>query len=120
PNQPNASARNSSVNEIGKPMKITPIMTISITSPRTSLAFMPPPRGSYLYLLFVLQLDAGARRVDALDGLGHALHQQQQHGERHHGLEGPEYRPPRRLVGCLPERVRVPGLVCADHEQSDQ
>ena len=43
---------------------------------------------SYLDLLFVLELDAGARHVEALEQLGDALDQQQQAGERHDHLNG--------------------------------
>src|SRR5262245_19053685 len=71
-------------------------------------------RESYFDLLFVLELDAGARHVQAFQELGEALDHQQQARERYHALERPKDRPPRRLVGNFPELEGTFGLVPAD------
>src|SRR5687767_10927042 len=95
-------------------MKIAPSITISITRPRKA-----SPVISYLDLLLVVELDAGARGKDALDRLRNALDQKKQAGERHHHLEGPQDRPPRRLLRGLADREGVPAFVPADDEEHE-
>src|SRR5581483_5592245 len=58
-------------------------------------------RRSYLDLLLVLELDARARHVEALEELREALDHEQDAGSRHDRLERPQDGPPRRLVGGL-------------------
>src|SRR5262245_45923849 len=99
-------------------MKIAPIITTSITSPRTTWEFILP--ASYFCLFLVLQLDAEARGVQALHGLGHALDEEQRAGRRYDHLERPQNRPPRRLLGDLVDGVGVPALLPAHPEEQNQ
>src|SRR5262245_58650751 len=116
PMKPKISARNSSVSEIGTPMKMAPSITTSITRPRNSRPFMSD---SDFDLLAVLELAPEADLVPALERLGHALDHEQQRRERHRSAERPQDRPPRRLLRGILDRERVPGVVDADHEEGD-
>src|SRR5262245_48878143 len=91
PIEPKVNARNSSVKEIGKPMKMTPIMPASMTRPRNSLKLIA---SSHFDLLVVNQHFAGAGCPKALHQLGDALQEQQRRSQRDHGTERPDHRPP--------------------------
>src|ERR1044071_2781557 len=102
------SARNSRVKLIGMPTKMANSITSSIAMPRSSRKVMP--RFSYFHFFPVLELAAEADLVAALQRLGHALDHEQQRGERNRGAERPHHRPPRRLLGFLPDRERIEGI----------
>src|SRR5687767_9752455 len=70
---PKTSARNSSVNEIGKPTKISPTMPTSMTMPRISFAFI----GSDLALSVLDEQRSSPSGPKALHELGDALQEQQ-------------------------------------------
>src|SRR4249920_3348158 len=105
-------------------MKMAPSITVSMIKPSSSWPVMAPPpdgcAGSYLHLLLVLELDARARCVQALDRFGNALDQQQETAHRHHRLERPQHRPPGGLLGRFHDLPGVGRLVEADEEQDDQ
>src|SRR3972149_1839908 len=104
PIEPKTKARNSRVKEIGKPMKMTPIMPASMTRPRISLKLIT---GSHLDLLAVNEHFARAGCPQALHQLGDALQEQQRRSERDHGPERPYHRPPEARGGGLVERQRT-------------
>src|SRR5215813_7054644 len=116
--KPKISARKSSVKLIGMPTKMANSITTSITIPSHSRKVIP--RLSYLHFFPVLELAAEADLVPALQRLGHALDHEQQRGERNGRAERPHDRPPRRLLGQLVDRKRVPDVVRADGEQDDE
>src|SRR5262245_30741505 len=98
PIEPNTKAKNRSVNEIGKPMKITPSMLTSMMRPRTSLASID---GLDLDLLVLHQDLPGAGGPQALHQLGDPLEEQQRCRHRDHRAERPDDRLPdsgRRLL----------------------
>src|SRR5918992_1077514 len=97
-------------------MKIAKIITTSISMPTRTRPLMR----SYLDLLLVLELDAGARRPHALDGLGYSLDEEQEHGERDHHLVGPQDRPPRRLLGGLADLEGIPAFPPAHPQEHDE
>src|SRR5215470_7154170 len=113
--KPKISARKSSVKLIGRPMKIAPTITTSITMPSAS-----SPLISDLGLLAVLEFAPGAYLEPGLHGLRHALHHEEQRRQRHRGTERPHHRAPGRLLGDFADLVGVPGIVDADREQRDQ
>src|SRR3954470_21291427 len=116
--KPKTSARKSSVKLIGMPMKMANSITTSIAIPSHSRNVMP--RSSYLDLVAMLEFAPEADLVAALQRLGHALDHEQQRGERDGRAERPHDRSPRRLLGQLVDRERVPGVVHADDEQDDE
>src|SRR4029450_5698883 len=100
-------------------MKIAPSITVSMIKPSSSWPVMALPpdcccAGSYLHLLLVLELNARARCVEALDRFGNALDQQQEAGHGHHRLERPQQRPPGGLLGSFHDLPGVERLMETD------
>ena len=106
-------ARNSSVKEIGKPMKMTATMPTSMIRPRISVKLMAlRPRSSRDG-----QELAGAPGPQALHELGDALQEQHEGGERDDAAQRPEDRLPGAGVRALVDRDRVEEIVDRDAEQ---
>src|SRR5258706_6830756 len=111
------SARKSRVKLIGRPMKMANSITSSMTAPRNSRPVTGRP--SYLELLAVLELAPEADLVDAFQRLGHALHHEEERGERNRGTEGPHDRAPHALLRALAGAERVQRAFEADPHEED-
>src|SRR5262245_45789954 len=108
-------ARNRSVNETGKPMKIPPIMASSMTSPRASAKVMVLD----LDLLVHGQELAGSPRPEALQELRDALHEQHERGQWNDAAQRPQNRPPSPGARALVDGDRIEEIVDRDIEQDD-
>src|SRR5215475_4320926 len=108
-------ARNRSVKEMGKPMKMTAIMPTSMMRPRTSVKLM----SSDLDLLVLRQELAGAPSPKALHELRDALHEQHEGGQRNDAPQRPQDRRPGAGARALVDRKRVQEIADRDEEQHD-
>src|SRR4030095_11738162 len=106
-------ARNSSVKEIGNPMKMIPTMLTSITNPRASA----PVMSSDLDLLVLGQELADSPRPEALHELGDGLQEQHEGGQRDDSTKRPQDRRPGAGARALVDRERVEEVVDRDEEQ---
>src|SRR5262245_18326361 len=100
PTPPQMRARNSSVNEIGKPMKITATIATSIMSPSAAVKLMT----SNLDLLVVGQKLAGSPGPQALQQFGNALQEQHEGRQRNHAAQRPQDRRPGAGAAALVDR----------------
>src|SRR5581483_6373459 len=100
---PKMMARNRSVNEIGKPMKMTATMATSMTRPRISEKLM----ASDLDLLVLGEELARAPGPQALHELGHSLQEEHEGGQRNDAAQRPQDRRPGTGARALVDRDRV-------------
>src|SRR5688500_9884041 len=98
--KPNAKASTSKVKATGKPTKMAPIMTMSITRPSSASLLTPG--------------------VHALQELGDALHDQQERRQRHQRFQRPQRRQPRGVRGALAGAPGVPGGLRPGDEEQQQ
>src|SRR5262245_53052255 len=100
-------ARNRSVKETGKPMKMTATMPTSMISPSASPRFM----ASDLDLLVPGQEGAGAPGPKAFHELRDALQEQHERGQRNDSAQRPQHRRPGAGARALVDRHRVQEIV---------
>src|SRR6188474_1926644 len=108
-------ARNSSVKEIGNPMKMTATMPTSMIRPRASPTLM----GSDLDLLVLGQELAGPPSPQAFHELRDALQEQHEGGQWDDPAQRPQDRRPRPGTRALVDGDRVEKVVDRDEEQHD-